>query len=139
MGQGGIVQTQKKGQAQTDSMSCSDGSFAKKERLIKTADFGKVYRSGSSSPAGPFVLKVAPNNIGHNRIGFSISARSIKSAVRRNRIRRLFRESFRKNKAAVRKSFDMVLVVRKDTAKGFSYSQAEDIFLQLVRKAGIAA
>jgi ribonuclease P protein component len=84
-------------------------------------------------------LKVAPNNIGHNRIGFSISARSIKSAVRRNRIRRLFRESFRKNKAAVRKSFDMVLIVRKDTAKGFSYSQAEDILLQLVRKAGIAA
>jgi len=120
-------------------MTGPDEKFAKKERLVKTADFARVYRSGGSFYGGPFVLRVLPNKLGINRIGFSISARSIKSAVKRNRVRRLFREVFRKSKAAIKKSFDMVLIVKREPAAAFSYKEAQDIFLQLTKKAGIAA
>ena len=114
-------------------------SFTKKERMVKTACFRRVYRSGSSFTNESFVLKTLPNKLGLNRIGFSISLRSIKKAFRRNRVRRLFREAFRKNKAAVKKGFDMVLVVRKEPAPNFSYKEAGKIFLNLVKKAGLAA
>lgn len=118
-------------------MTGTDEKFATKERLIKTKDFGRVYRSGGSFPGGPFVLKILSNALGFNRIGFSISARSIKSAVKRNRIRRLFRESFRKNKGALKQGFDIVLVVRKEPVAGFFYEDAKNIFLQLAKKAGV--
>ena len=115
----------------------SDGRFAKKERLIKTGDFRKVYNKGNSFTVGPFVLKTLPNAFNLSRIGFSISARSIKRAVRRNRVRRLFREVFRKNKKDIKKGFDMVLLVRKDPQDSFSYSDAESIFLKLAKKTGV--
>ena len=118
-------------------MTSSDGRFGKKERLVKTKDFGSVYKAGSSFPSGPFVLKTLKNTLSFNRIGFSVGARGIKSAARHNRIKRLFREALRKNKGAVRQGFDMVVVVRKDPAGNFSYAGAEKIFLQLAKKAGL--
>ena len=120
-------------------MTVPDGKFPKEERIVKTGDLGKVYRSGASFSAGPFVLKVLPSALERNRIGFSISARNIKSAVKRNRIRRLFREAFRRNKQALKKSFDVVLVARREAAAGFSYNDAEGVFLQLAKKSGIWA
>ncbi|MDP3790470.1 MAG: ribonuclease P protein component [Candidatus Omnitrophota bacterium] len=112
-------------------------TFPKKERLIKTGEFRKIYKSGSSLSSGPFVLKVLPNTLSLNRIGFSISSRSIKKAFRRNRVRRLFREVFRLTKGKLKNGFDMTLVVRKDPAVKFSYKDAENIFLNLARKARI--
>ena len=114
----------------------SDEGYPKKERLIKTKDFGKVYRQGRSFKVDFIVLKVLPNTLPVNRLGFSIGSKSIKSSCRRNRIRRLFRESYRKNKKTLKKGFDMVLVVRKDAAKNFVYENAQKIFLKLAKEAG---
>lgn len=110
-------------------------SFPKKERLQKTADFRRVYKSGGSFKSEPFILKTLPNNLNFSRIGFSISSRSIKKASGRNRVKRLFREAFRKNKKVFKKSFDMVLIVRKEPQNKFSYKDAENIFLKLAKKA----
>jgi ribonuclease P protein component len=112
----------------------SDEKLPKKERLIKTSDFGKVYNKGSSFSSESFILKILPNTLNLNRIGFSISSRSIKKAFRRNRIRRLFREVFRKNKKELKKGFDMVLIVRKDPGASFSYKEAEGIFVKLSKR-----
>ena len=119
-------------------MTGSDETFAKKERLVKTKDFARVYKSGSSFTDGPFVLKTLSNTLNFNRIGFSIGARNIKSAVKRNRIRRLFRETFRKNKSVLKKGFDMVLIVRREPAASLSYEKAKKIFLQLTKKSCIS-
>ena len=114
-----------------------DETFSKKERLIKTRDFRKVYQSGHSFKAGFIILKVLPNTTLTNRVGFSISARSIKRAFRRNRIKRLFREAYRKNKKALKRGFDIVFVVRRDMQSGFSYKEAEEVLLRLSKQAGI--
>jgi ribonuclease P protein component len=116
-------------------MTGSDESYPKISRLVKTAEFRKIYKSGSSYSSGPFIMKVLPNTIKINRIGFSISSRSIKKASKRNRIRRLFREAFRKNKAKLKQGFDAVLIVRKEAGDRFSYNEAESIFLNLAKKA----
>lgn len=112
-------------------------NFHKKERLIKTKDFEKVYIGGRSFKIDCVVLKALPTALAVNRLGFSISSKSIKSSCRRNRIRRLFREAYRKNKKALKKSFDMVLVIRRDTVNNFGYRDAEKIFLNLTKEAGI--
>ena len=112
-------------------------TFAKKERLIKTKDFRKVYQAGRSFKAGFILLKIAPNTALTNRVGFSISARCIKRANRRNRIKRLFREAYRKNKAVLKKGFDLVFVVRRDTKCDFSCKDAEGALLNLSKQAGI--
>jgi len=115
-------------------MTVSDENYPKSARLIKTADFRKVYRSGSSYSIGPFILKVLPNTININRIGFSISSSSIKKASKRNRVRRLFREAFRRNRIKLKQGFDMVIVVRREAGGRFSYKEAERTFLELAKK-----
>jgi ribonuclease P protein component len=112
-------------------------TFTKEERLIKTKDFRKVYKDGRSYKAGFVILRVLPNAAGTNRIGFSISAKSVKRAFRRNRIKRLFREAYRRNKKSLKNGFDVVCVVRRDFKEGFSYLEAERIFLGLSKQAGI--
>ena len=112
--------------------------FPKTYRVIKTGEFRKIYKSGSSFKSGEFVLKVLRTSPSLNsRIGFSISSKSVKRAFRRNRIRRLFKEAYRKNKKGLKKGFDMALSVRKDPGVKFSYKNAESIFMNLTQKAGI--
>ena len=112
-------------------------TFSKEERLIKTKDFRKVYKDGRSYKAGFVILRLLPNSASTNRVGFSISARSIKRAFRRNRIKRLFREAYRKNKKILRCGFDIVFVIRKDFKESFSYMEAEKIFLDLSKQSGM--
>lgn len=114
-----------------------DEGFAKRERLIKTKDFRRVYRAGRSFKAGFIILKVASNTALTNRVGFSISAKSIKRANKRNRIKRLFREAYRKNKKILKVGFDIVFIVRRDTTLGFSCKDAEETLLNLSKQAGI--
>ncbi len=115
----------------------SNEVFQKKERLIKTGDFRKVYKDGRSFKKEFVSLRISPNTLPVNRIGFSISSKSIRKAYRRNRIRRLFREVYRKNKMAVKKGFDMALVIRRDPGESFSYNDAQNIYLNLSKEAGI--
>ena len=114
-----------------------DEGFAKQERILKTKDFRKVYKDGRSDKAGFVILRSLPNDTGTNRVGFSISAKSIKRAFRRNRIKRLFREAYRRNKKILKKGFYIVFVVRRDPKENFSYFEAEQVFLDLSRRAGI--
>jgi len=111
--------------------------FSKQERLIKTKDFRKVYKDGRSYRAGFIILRSLPNAASTNRLGFSISAKSIKRAFRRNRIKRLFREAYRKNKNIIKTGFDIVIVVRRDVKENFSYVEARRILLDLSKQAGI--
>ncbi|MDP2928959.1 MAG: ribonuclease P protein component [Candidatus Omnitrophota bacterium] len=114
-----------------------DETFAKQERLIKTKDFRKVYKDGRSYKAGFVILRLLPNTTLTSRVGFSINAKTIKRAYRRNRIKRLFREAYRRNKKILKGGFDIVFVIRRDANVGFSYAQAQKLFLDLSKQAGV--
>lgn len=116
----------------------SDGSFPKKEHLLTSKDFRAAYKSGRSVRRGGFVLYSLPNTLGHDRIGFSISSSVIKRANLRNRIRRLVREAYRRNKARMKCGNDLVLVVRRSPGKKVSYGWAEALFLSMIKDCGAA-
>ncbi|MBN1526530.1 MAG: ribonuclease P protein component [Candidatus Omnitrophica bacterium] len=112
-------------------------SFSKKEHIIKSREFRDVYTKGVSFRKGAVILYTMPNGLGWNRLGFSISARNVKRATRRNRIKRLFREAYRRTKSKTNSGHDIFLIIKKDDENVGAYKQAEKILLGLLKKAGI--
>jgi ribonuclease P protein component len=80
-------------------------------RLSSSADFKRVRRSGKSH-AHPFAVLVScPNDLPVPRFGFT-AGRSIGSAVKRNRAKRLLREAIRIHLPVIKPGFDIVLIAR---------------------------
>lgn len=96
-------------------------------RLIRGRDFDAVYGANARTSAGPLVVWAAPNELGHCRLGLAISRR-MGTAVRRNRIRRLIRESFRLAQEDLPRephAYDLVVSVRRhDPLPLAAYRQA---------------
>jgi ribonuclease P protein component len=115
----------------------SDEKFPKSGRLIKTKDFRAVYKEGRSFRKNGFVICALANGLDINRVGFSVRARVVKLASARNRIRRLLRELYRRNKSRLKKGFDIVFVVTRDPGRPIIYRNTEKTFQQLVRVAGL--
>lgn len=115
----------------------SDETFKKKEHILKSGEFRAVYKKGRSFRRDGFVLSVMPNELTYSRMGFSISSANVRRACIRNRIRRSFREVYRKNKRLFKPAFDMVVIVRKRPEKKFLSKDIGPIFMALAKEAGI--
>ncbi|MCS7034631.1 MAG: ribonuclease P protein component, partial [Phycisphaerae bacterium] len=63
-------------------------------RLTDPARFKAVCTGGVAVTRGPLKLTAMPNGLTYPRLGISI-ARTVGTAPRRNRIKRLIREAFR--------------------------------------------
>jgi ribonuclease P protein component len=70
-------------------------TFEPGKRLHQPAQFNDVKRRGRKFGDSYFSLSVLANKGTHPRLGLSIATRIFGSAVARNRIKRLTRESFR--------------------------------------------
>ncbi len=68
--------------------------FNRSKRLHGRRAFGAVYGARCRKHVGPLTLFGRLNDVGHCRLGLSVSRR-VGKAVRRNRIKRLLREAFR--------------------------------------------
>jgi ribonuclease P protein component len=86
-------------------------AFAKSLHLRLPAEFQAVYEAKTRESRGPLTVYALPNNLAHPRFGMSVS-RKVGTAVRRNRIRRLLRESFRLLQHDLPRGYDWVVVVR---------------------------
>ncbi len=115
-----------------------DGKFHKREHILKSRDFRAVYKKGLSVKSGPLVLCCMPNSLAHSRVGFSISARNIKLASRRNRIKRLLREAYRLQKADIKNAADMVFIAKRPLPDTATYKDVSAIFSKLIKSAGIS-
>ncbi|AGF78305.1 ribonuclease P protein component [Desulfocapsa sulfexigens DSM 10523] len=72
-----------------------------------------MYQRGIRRHHKGFSLIFCPNELGYNRIGISIH-RKLKGAVKRNRIKRIVRESFRLERSLYPVCADIVFAVRPD-------------------------
>ncbi|MBT8346574.1 MAG: ribonuclease P protein component [Desulfofustis sp.] len=81
--------------------------------LRKNWEFETVYRHGTRLHGKGFSIIYLANDRGHSRMGISIS-RQLKGAVNRNRIKRIFKESFRLNRGVYPLDADIVVTVRPD-------------------------
>lgn len=83
--------------------------FPRHFRIRSGSTFTRVYREGRRARGDLMIVVGAPNGLDHPRLGLSVGKRIWKSAVKRNRIRRVFRESFRLS-APDLPALDLVLI-----------------------------
>jgi ribonuclease P protein component len=84
-------------------------------RLRHRSQFQKVQERGQRYAVGALVLLVLPNNLGHRRLGVTVSSK-VGNSVVRSKIKRWFREIFRKRRALLPPSVDAVLIARSGAA-----------------------
>lgn len=75
----------------------SSQTFSQAERIKSPLRFEEVFKNGVVAADGVLVIHVSWNNFRHPRLGLSVSKR-VGNSPKRNRWKRLIRESFRKQK-----------------------------------------
>ena len=85
--------------------------FRKHEHLRTPAEFQRVYQARCSASDARLIVYGRPNDLGHARLGLSVS-RKIGGAVYRNRLRRLYREAFRLTRADLPTGLDLIVLPR---------------------------
>jgi len=81
----------------TTSNDCTPVSrrFPRASRLTDKPQFDAVHRQGQRSSDALFLVLTRPNEAGRARLGLAVGIKAAGNAVKRNRIKRLARESFR--------------------------------------------
>jgi ribonuclease P protein component len=95
-----------------DEASISQDSFNRRFRLTNPADYTRVFQEGQRSANGLFTVLYRPNGLGYPRLGMAIAKKQARSAVSRNRLKRLIRESFRGAKKQL-SDLDIVIMARR--------------------------
>ena len=115
-------------------------TFKSEERLKKKNLITELFASGKS--ASVFPLKMIYLQIDHDspykiQAGVSVSKRNFKSAVDRNRIKRLMRESYRKNKYLIYSNEDTkkhIMMFIYQAKSEVTYELMEEKMKQLIEK-----
>ncbi len=91
--------------------------FPRAARLLRRADFERVYREGKKHFTGSLTVFFLPRaSAGGPRVGLTVG-RVLGGSVVRNRIRRRLREAVRLNRGQLRASVDLVLHPRKSVVE----------------------
>lgn len=86
--------------------------FPRQLRLLTAGEFKSVFDDVILKVPDQRILILArPNGLDHPRLGFVISKKNVRRAVKRNHVRRIIRESFRLNQQQL-PSVDMVILAR---------------------------
>jgi ribonuclease P protein component len=109
-----------------------DQTFSKEHRLTRQKDIDAVYKRGRRWNAKIFRIHVRANGLDRSRLAISVPGRLCNS-VQRNRWKRLLRESFRLNKAAVGPGLDIVAVPTQPPGD-LLRPQVEVVFVNLVQR-----
>jgi ribonuclease P protein component len=90
-----------------------DESFSRENRLRKSTEFKRVFSRGRRIGTRYFVIYSLHNNLSASRIGIQVKAK-IGSATKRNYIKRMVRETFRRMKNEFRQPVDLIFIAEKD-------------------------
>ena len=89
-----------------------DASFGKSNRLLSALDYSNVFDQPDSRASHKHLLLLGRfNSLPQHRLGLVIAKKHVKTAVQRNRIKRVSREFFRHLTVADR-HLDVVLLAR---------------------------
>ena len=92
-------------------MGSSSASFPRSHRLLKADEFTAVLRqSDVNKSAGPLRMRARKNRMRDARLGLVVGKKGNRTAVRRNRIKRLVRDSFRQRSGTL-SGYDIVIQV----------------------------
>lgn len=82
----------------------------KKEVLRRKEDFNRIYKKGKSVGDRYVVVFCLKNGFDYNRVSF-LASKKVGNSVKRNRARRLMRESMR-NIDNVKQGYDLIIIAR---------------------------
>ena len=82
---------------------------------MSKSDFQRVFSENKKSVDSMLVVLARPNGLPHSRLGLAIAKKHTASAVQRNRIKRLIRESFRQHQP-FKETIDAVVINRPGVA-----------------------
>lgn len=106
-------------------LTSSQGNrFTKNNRLLDAAAFGRVFDRATRSRDELFTVLCRRNNESIARLGLAISRKHCRKATSRNRIKRIIRESFRRQQALLA-GLDIV-VINKPAAANATNSEIGD-------------
>ena len=94
--------------------------------MRQASEFEAVQRSGSRIASPNFVLRAAPNDESHARLGIIAGKKTAARAVDRNRARRLIREAFRATSKQIG-AYDVTIQLRNDLRGELNPSVREEL------------
>jgi ribonuclease P protein component len=109
-----------------------NSGFPSTLRIRKSSDFKEVFGRGKRLHAGHYSVILASNSLGFPRLGLVVGKKKIGSSVRRNRVKRVLREIFRKN-IRLFDSFD-VLILPKKGSETLGYKEAAEEIAGVIKR-----
>ncbi|MDW7655608.1 MAG: ribonuclease P protein component [Bacillota bacterium] len=105
------------------------------QTLRMNYEFSRVYQKGRYISARHVVLHYLKRNGSQNRLGITAS-RKVNGSVRRNRMKRLLRESYRLVENQIKPGYDLVLVGRDSTVPPDLKTVYPEV-MRLLQRAGL--
>jgi ribonuclease P protein component len=99
--------------------------------LKKNDDFRLVYSKGRSKANRFFIIYILKTGNDYNRIGVSVS-KKVGNSVKRHRIKRLVKESYRLHEKMFNSGLDIVVIARSGAAD-LEYKDVESALLHLMK------
>ena len=98
--------------------STEGNTFPNTVRLRRQYQFDAVYRGKHYAGDGVLVIRAIRNDLGHTRLGLSVS-KKVGNAVVRNKWKRIIREAFRKQQRDIPRGLDIVVRPKKGAAADY--------------------
>ncbi|HIE78468.1 MAG TPA: ribonuclease P protein component [Candidatus Thioglobus sp.] len=107
-------------------MDKKDLRFTKDVRLGSASEYANVFKGAARSTDRFFTVLAKRSKRTSARLGLAIAKKSVKKAVKRNLIKRVIRESFRRQKEDLT-GLDFVVLCRRDAATASKKALAASI------------
>lgn len=106
----------------------------KRARLLKAADFQRVFDKSVRSSDRYFTVLARYNTLNLPRLGLAISKRKAKLSVQRNRLKRLVRENFRQSAYNINADYVVMAGQQSSTASNTDLFQSLDKHWRILKE-----
>lgn len=107
----------------------------KKNVLRRKSDFSSLYNKGKSVGDRYVVLFHRKNNLPYSRFAY-LASKKVGNSVKRNRARRLMKESYRLTGKKIPEGYDIIFIAR-NTIDGASCSDVKKSLESAIRRSGV--